>query len=397
MTSILSGLDFYKLTMSQQAWRIAPDAEVTFTLKNRSSQSLLKCLTVAQVRTALEPFEAGFDFSDLLWLRKNKTFDPQFLVYLNGKTLPVPMVVERDGDLHVEVTGPWPLVTFWETIVMSTINDLYFANGNPWYQTYGHEKLTSAIHTLGRNPGIKFSDFGTRRRYSFGWQAIVVARCAAELPEQFVGTSNPYLAQQYGLKPIGTFAHEMPMVYAALVDGAVHREFERDMIPNDFRASHDLMLNEWFDTYGYDYSIALTDTFGSDFFFSTFGEERAHTWKGLRHDSGDPFEFGDKAIKFYEKHGVDPRTKTIVFSDGLDLGKILALHQTFGDEFNLMFGWGTGLTNNVGVEPLNIVMKATSVNGVGTVKLSDDEGKHTGNAEDIDRYLNFKREFSYAK
>jgi len=381
MTSILSGLDYYKLTMSQQAWRVAPDAQVTFTLKNRSKDiNLLSRVSVSALRSALDKFSFGFYGEDTAYLKSLGIFDWEYRRFLNFNSLPTPEVSERDGELHVEVTGDWPLVTFWETIVMSTINDLYFKDSGPLYQTRGHKKLTDAISLLRSSPEIKISDFGTRRRFSFGWQAQVVARMAAELPEQFVGTSNPYLAQQYGLKPIGTFAHEMPMVYAARWEG----------IGDFVNQSHDLMLNDWYGTYGYDLSIALTDTFGSDFFFSTFGEERAHTWKGLRHDSGNPHEFAEKAKKFYEGFGIDPKTKTLVFSDGLDLNKILELNYAWGDTFNVMYGWGTGLTNNVGLKPLNIVMKATSVNGIGTVKLSDDAGKHTGSPEDIARYIKAK-------
>jgi nicotinate phosphoribosyltransferase len=381
MTSTLSGLDYYKLTMSQQAWRVAPDAQVTFTLRNRSpEQRLIERISVEQLNEALAEFK-GFRDEDVRYLDTLGIFDVQYLRYLVWSlNFPVPKVSVRDGDLHVEVTGAWPLVTFWETVVLSTVNDLYFKSEAAYRRTDGHMNLSAAINELRKHPGIKISDFGTRRRFGLDWQAIVVARMAAELPEQFVGTSNPYLAQQYGLKPIGTFAHEMPMVYAARWDG----------IGDFVKQSHDLMLDDWYQTYGEDLSIALTDTWGTDFFFKTFGADRARQWKGLRHDSGDPFEFGQRAIDFYYGHGIDPATKTLVFSDGLDLKKILALYDRFRGSVNLSFGWGTGLTNNVGVRPLNIVMKATCVNGIGTVKLSDDAGKHTGSPADIARYLKAK-------
>lgn len=388
MTSILSGLDFYKLTMSQQAWKVAPDAQVTFTLKNRNAkkQNLLERVSVKALDNALARF-SGISTAEWGYLTTLRIFDRDYLEYIYSNPLPRPVVEERDGELHVEVTGAWPLVTFWETIVMSTINDIYFSGHWAGYETAGHNILSEKIRQIRMYHDLRITDFGTRRRFGLDWQETVIRRMSREVPAQFVGTSNPYFAQKFDLKPIGTFAHEMPMVYAAL-DTSYGMSLAK---------SHSLMLDDWFATYGYDYSIALTDTFGTDFFFATFGEERARTWKGLRHDSGDPFEFGEKAIAFYEQYGIDPKTKTLVFSDGLDLKKILALHAQFNGRINLMFGWGTGLTNDVELKPLNIVMKATYVktafSGQGTVKLSDDEGKHTGHPEDVARYLEMKKAY----
>jgi nicotinate phosphoribosyltransferase len=146
-------------------------------------------------------------------------------------------------------------------------------------------------------------------------------------------------------------------------------------------------MDDWFNRYGEDLSIALTDTFTSDFFFSDFPKEQAKLWRGLRHDSGDPFEFGNKAIEFYEQLGIDPKEKTIVFSDGLDIETIVKLADYFDGKINVLFGWGTTLMNDLGLRANNIVMKVTNVNGIETVKLSDDEGKHTGSAEKIGRYI----------
>jgi nicotinate phosphoribosyltransferase len=133
-------------------------------------------------------------------------------------------------------------------------------------------------------------------------------------------------------------------------------------------------------------SIALTDTFGSGFFFHDFTPEQAHNWRGVRHDSGDPLAFGERVISFYQRHGVDARTKTIVFSDSLTIERIVELYQRFAGRINVLFGWGTNLTNDVGLTPLNIVMKTTSADGVATVKLSDHVGKHMGPQEKIERY-----------
>lgn len=199
---------------------------------------------------------------------------------------------------------------------------------------------------------------------------------AHELPENFVGTSNIYLAHELGLKPIGTFAHELPMVYAALAD-------HRGQNPLD---GHNQVLQDWEKTYGDDLSTALTDTFTTDFFFVDFTPEQAESWQALRHDSGDPMEFGDKVIEFYKSNGINPQEKTIVFSDGLDVETIIRLADYFKDRINVTFGWGTTLTNDLGIKANNFVMKATEVDGIPTVKLSDVEGKHTGPAEKISEY-----------
>lgn len=373
MVNFLSGLDFYKLTMSQLAFKKAPKDRVTFTLKNRGTNSLLERVSVGELRSLLASFQEGLD-DEARWLSEYRSpsgaqiFDPFFVRNLWIDDLPEVNVEEWDADLLVHTTGQWPLVTFWETIVMSAINDLYFANPGTRAFAEGHRRLSWKIDLLREYPGIRFSDFGTRRRFSLKWQETVVERLVTELPGQFVGSSNPYIAKKFGIPAIGTFAHELPMVYAAQAQSRGENPVE----------SQNKMFDDWFDLYGEDYSIALTDTFGTDFFWKTFGKERAEKWRGLRHDSGDPFEFGYAALRFYESHGIDNRTKTIVFSDGLNIYNIIELYHKFSGSFNLVFGWGTSLMNDVGLTPNNIVMKATRVGDTPTVKLSDDAGKHTG-------------------
>lgn len=205
-----------------------------------------------------------------------------------------------------------------------------------------------------------------------------MTRLAKELPENFVGTSNPWLAYKHDLPAVGTYAHEMPMVYSALADS-------NDQNPLD---GHGLMMRDWFKRYGKDLSIALTDTFTSEFFFNDFTQEQAEQWRGLRHDSGDPIVFGEQAIETYCSRGIDPTTKTIVFSDGLDIETILDLNTHFEGRVQLLFGWGTSLMNDLGLRPNNFVMKATAVEHTPTVKLSDAAGKHTGPIEQTTRYAN---------
>jgi nicotinate phosphoribosyltransferase len=205
---------------------------------------------------------------------------------------------------------------------------------------------------------------------------------AQEMPGQMLGTSNTAMAMQYGLLPIGTLAHEMYMVLAGVMAQS----------EDTIRASHNRVLQEWWEEYGWGLSIALTDTYGSDFFFRDMTAEQARAWKGLRQDSGDPIAFGEKAIAFYERHGIDPCEKLIVFSDGLDLGTIVKLADHFAGRIRVSFGWGTNLTNDVGFEALSLVIKVIEVNGYRTVKLSDNLAKATGEAADIER---FKRIFGH--
>ncbi len=385
------GLDYYKATMAQVEFEKHPDAEVTFALKNRSAENLSEHVAPEQLKERLDQLRDGWTPEEIAYLASLQNqdgtaqFSEDYLDFLLDNELPpVDIALNERGDLDVRATGQWPLVTFWETVVMSEINEIYFKNklaaeGKTLDDLYaeGDRRLDEKISVLQDRPDIKFSDFGTRRRFSYDWHKHVIERIATELPDNFVGTSNIYMAHEIGLKPIGTFAHELPMVYAAL----------EDAVSNTPLAGHNKVLQDWQETYRGDLSTALTDTFTSEFFFTDFTPEQANEWKSLRHDSGDPFEFGDRVIDFYESHEIDPTTKTIVFSDGLDIDTIVQLADYFKGKINVVYGWGTTLTNDLGVKANNFVMKAVEVNGHGTVKLSDAEGKHTGNGEDVERYI----------
>ncbi len=398
MSEFLSqGLDYYKATMGQLEYEKHPDAQVTFALKNRSPERpLSQYVTPDMVRDRLAALQQGWQPEELAYLAglQNQNgeaqFSRQYLDYLADNQLP-PVDVQYDetGEISVLVTGPWPLVTFWETVVMSELNELYFGEklareGTDLKALYreGDERLDEKIARLRSRPDIKFSDFGTRRRFSYDWQKHVIERLAHELPDNFVGTSNIYLAHELGLQPIGTFAHELPMVYCALTD-------EQGKDPLD---GHNRVLQDWQQLYKGDLSTALTDTFTSEFFFADMTPNQAEEWKALRHDSGDPIEFGNRVIEFYESFGIDPQEKTIVFSDGLDIDRIFELADYFKGKINVLFGWGTTLTNDLGIKSNNIVMKAVAVNGISTVKLSDNEGKYTGNPEKIGLYTRLKNQ-----
>jgi nicotinate phosphoribosyltransferase len=384
-----AGLDFYKPTMSQFAYEYEPEAEVTFTFKNRGEQILNEYIDPAALQARFDEIaESGFSEEEIMFLASltntdgDRIFSKEYLQYLKDSKLPRVNVV-LDDDIEIHSQGAWPMVTFWETVVMSEVNEAYFegymqAHGVDPTALYeeGDRRLSEKIAFLKKHPEIKVAEFGTRRRFSLRWQKHVVQRLKSECPENLIGTSNVALAASEDLKPIGTFAHELPMIYAGLAEA----------LGKDIRASHGEFLDDWYELYGDDLSIALSDTFGSDFFFADFGKDRAEAWQGTRHDSGDPIEYGEKAIAFYEQHGIDPSTKKVVFSDGLNMRKVEKINEHFKGRLGFLFGIGTDLTNDLGIPALNIVVKATEVNGFSTVKLSDNPGKYTGSEEKIRRY-----------
>lgn len=407
------GLDYYKLTMGNLIFEKHPEANVTFTLKNRAhEQPLSEYVPPLELNERLERIrEQGFTAEEIAYYagltaqNGDARFTPDYLDHLANLELPA-VNIDIDpttDDLAINSTGAWTDVTFWETVVMSEANELYYKNlmeshGLQLQDLYdkGNALLNAKIATLREHPDIKFADFGTRRRFSADWHEHVVGRLVNELPEQFIGTSNPWFAYKYNIKPVGTMAHEVYMGYAGMADA-------KGKNPLD---GHGEMLHDWQQFYNGDLSIALTDTFGSEFFFSDFTKEQAEQWDGLRHDSGDPIEFGKRAIAFYEHFGIDPSTKTIVFSDGLNIDKIVELYDYFKGSIGLLFGWGTSLMNDLGLPANNMVMKATDISIPSEnqetyvvdpeyqneyiqrklVKLSDDEGKHTGPLEYVERY-----------
>lgn len=387
------GLDFYKLSMGQVAFEKHPDAEVTFTLKNRAdAHPLGEYVHIDELQDRFSEIrQKGFTSEEIAYYASLQAsdgthrFDEPYLDYLAQLTLPE-VSVKRDSDtneLHITSTGPWANVSLWETVVMNTVNEQYYqhfmeAHDLTTQELYaeGDRRLDEKIAKLVDRPDIKFADFGTRRRFSPQWHEHVLQRLITELPDNFIGTSNPWFAHKYNVPVIGTYAHETPMIYAALADQAGKNPLD----------GHAEMLDDWQARYKGDLSIALTDTFTTDFFFQDFAGDRAASWKGLRQDSGDAAEFGEKAIQFYESQGIDPKTKAIVFSDGLDVDTIITLADQFVRRIGVTDGWGGDLMNDVGLRRNNIVMKATEVNGISTVKLSDGEGKHTGPEVQVQRY-----------
>lgn len=386
----LLDLDFYKLTMAQVAFKYFPEVVVGYGFTNRTrSVSLHSFLCEEDLRREVELIRSlRFTPEELAFLAESEfiprgMFSKEFLAFLANLRLPELEIEFNDSTLKIEVEGRWVDTILWETLILSVINELYYrkltrASDLSKSQTYleGEGRLDAKVKLLNGDVRVRFSDFGTRRRFSGVWQRHVVEVLAKKLPVQFVGTSNVLLARDLGLRPIGTFAHEMDMIFS----GIYHDSDE------EIRASHQKVLQLWWEMYGEPLSIALTDTYGTEFFFSDMTLEQAKSWRGLRQDSGDPFAFGERAIKFYEERGIDPREKTIVFSDGLEVGTILGLTEQFSGRIQVVFGWGTNLTNDLGFAPLSLVVKAIRSCGHGTVKLSDNLDKAIGNPADIERF-----------
>jgi nicotinate phosphoribosyltransferase len=385
--------------MGQLVFKHFRDVPVRYTFKNRTKGVLLgKHILEEDLRWELDHVRTlGINNSEYHYLRgiyeySDKMFSDDYLQFLKNLRLPDYDLRYSADDFSLEFSGKWSEAIYWETLALSIINQLYYNSLLDNFSNFeldtvmaeGKIRLAKKIDILKQNPDITFTDFGTRRRFAWGWQRYVVYVLQKELSEvQFRGTSNTRMAMDYGLVPMGTSAHELFMVMA----GIMHKSDE------DIYRSHNEVLKYWWREYGYGLSIALTDTYGSDFFFRDMSREQAAAWKGLRQDSGDPIEFGEKAIKFYKDYGLDPRDKLIVFSDGLDIEAMMKIHNYFRGRIKTTFGWGTNLTNDLRFKPLSLVVKATEACGHGLVKLSDNLAKATGRSEDIEK---FKRIFGYA-
>ena len=384
ITSLLD-LDFYKFTMAQVAWKYYRDINVKYFFQNRDQQiNLANHLDIEELTEQLEYVRRLIFTKTEIDYLTNFPFSKNFLNFLQKLKLPPVNVNKEKRALKIETQGPWPETIWWETIILSIVNELYYRPMIKYDKksptrlfSEGETRLNKKISLLKKYPLIKFTDFGTRRRFSKAWQEEVVKKLIKELPNQFIGTSNVFLARKYSIAPIGTFAHEMYMV----LSGIIH-ENEKAI-----KSSHNQVLQIWYKEYGQSLAIALADNYGSDFFFNDFTPTQARLWRGLRHDSGDPIIFGRKAISFYKKLGIDPREKIIVFSDNLNEKKIISIYNHFKNKIGIIFGWGTNLTNDLGYQPMSIVVKVQEANGYKLVKLTDDLSKATGDKKEIKKFM----------
>ena len=286
------------------------------------------------------------------------------------------------GELSIIVDGPLFAIMMFEIYLLEIVNEVYFRMKYNYdvLVNSAREKLDTKIEAFQNGTyTFKFAEFGCRRRLSREWEDEVVRRLATETTNM-VGTSNVYLAKKYGLTPIGTYAHEYVQMYQGI-----------DSIPLAY--TNHYALQDWYDEYRGDNGTALTDTLGTDLFLLDFDRSMANNFTGVRHDSGDPYEWGDKIIAHYEKYGIDPKTTTLLFSDGLDFDKAQALFDHFKDRSKVSFGIGTFVSNDTCEKALNIVIKLQYVNGRPVAKLSDNPGKAMCQDEDYIKYLRNAVEF----
>lgn len=389
----LLDLDFYKLSMGQMIFHRHPKVPVTLSFINRSSSvPLAEIVSIGRLREELEHCRTlRFSSQELHYIMGTYEYEqPMFaLDYINFlKSLVLPKFdLEVDGDqLRISFSGDWAGATYWETLAMSIVNELYYRTLIQKYSHFERELVESdgkialgrKIRDLRRNPNITFSDFGTRRRFSRQWQDYVVGVMAKECPDQFKGTSNVLLAQKYGLMPTGTNAHELPMVYTGIY-------FEEDTEKNPTYSQH-RVLADWEEEYGMGLSIFLPDTFGSDWFFSNaVTPKQFRNWKGSRQDSGVPLEYAEKRIQEYQDAGIDPKEKLIVFADGLRVETMKEISEKLHGRIRYTFGWGTDLTNDLGFKSISIVVKAVEAAGHPVAKLSDNISKATGPRVAVER------------
>lgn len=277
---------------------------------------------------------------------------------------------DNDGNLNIVIDGPIRYASIFEVYLLRIISFMNAPSGEYYHRSHlqGIYEMDRSIGDIRRyndkvdNP-LKFADFGTRRAFSRSYHDEIVKNLKNELPESFVGTSNVYLAKKYDLTPIGTMAHKFIQMFQGLDT-------------NSIDSSQKAAFQTWADFYRGDLGIALTDTLGNNKFFNDFDLYFAKLFDGGRHDSGSPYEWGNKMISMYEDYNIDPRTKTLVFSDSLDFDKMMKIHSHFNDVINVSFGIGTNLSNTKNTtEPLNIVIKLIEVNGKPVAKLSAEVGK----------------------
>ncbi len=382
--------DLYKFTMLQVVLHKFPQTHSVYHFRCRNLED-----TVYPLVDILDDLNEQLDHlcnlkykeDELQYLRKLRFIKSDFVDYLELFQLKrrfIQASIDAEGRLDIRIEGPMVQAMMFEIFVLAIVNELYFSRiktDQVWAE--GERRLKAKLELIQQyeksqqpnDPPFLVSDFGTRRRYSFEWQKHVVAAFHKTVPNVFRGTSNVLLAKELNITPIGTMAHEFLQAFQAL-----------DVRLRDFQKA---ALETWVQEYRGDLGIALTDVVGMDAFLRDFDLYFAKLFDGLRHDSGDPYEWGDKAYAHYRKLKIDTKTKMLTFSDGLNLPKAWELHQYFKDRFQVSFGIGTNLTNDMGQTPLNIVLKLVECNGQSVAKISDSPGK---TMTDNDTFLAYLRQ-----
>jgi nicotinate phosphoribosyltransferase len=368
--------DLYKFTTMNAIQKLYPTAMVKYSFINRGNAIFPEGFGERLLKEVESM--AGLSLSreeEIFINQKCYYFDPVFVDLLKGyRYEPSEVTITQDGgDLDISIEGLWYRTVLWEVPILSLVSELFYVVNDIKPEKVEERALEKAA-------GIKeleaeYSDFGTRRRFSFDVHDRVIKTLKEYSGEWFKGTSNLYLAMKHNLYPIGTHPHEWFMFHGA--------EF-------GYRSANEKSLDAWVDVYKGSLGTALSDTFTTDNFFSSYSSLHAKLFDGLRHDSGDPLLFTDRAVEFYIKNRIDPKSKTIVFSDGLNIDKVKKIREHVNGRIHDVYGIGTYLSNDTGVKPMNIVMK---LNGSKirkgddyhpAIKLSDDPGKYVGDPDEID-------------
>lgn len=376
LSSILDN-DFYKFTMQNAVVKLFPRARVKYELITRSATHYPDGFAAAlrrriddMAQLQLSPEEKAYCQATFHYL------DPTYLDFLSGYRYAPQEVqlIQNGGELKLLIEGYWYRTILWEVPLMALISELYFEmTGQPIFQEAKICQIANDKMQRYQDVEARVADFGTRRRYSFHNHDLVVKTLSNWYQKSFAGTSNVHLARKYKVSVIGTHAHEWFMFHSAKYG---------------YKMANVLSLEHWVDIYRGDLGIALSDTFTTDIFYRTFDTKFAKLFDGVRHDSGNPIAFVDKTLAHYRKLNIDPASKTIIFSDSLTPDRVEEICRYCRGKIKISFGIGTNFTNDVGVTPLNIVIKMVAAKPEGqdwipVIKLSDSPGKHTGQSAQI--------------
>lgn len=377
LPSILDN-DFYKITMQNAVVKLFPTAIVKYEFINRGKHNFPPGFDIA-LREAVDALSClRLTKDEKEYLKETCPYlDLPYLDFLEGYRYdPSEVKIEQNGsEIKVSIEGLWYRTILWEVPILSLISELHYEM-NKMERNSNEIILNKTIEKSQKlnDLDVTFAEFGTRRRHSYKVQQLVIKTLTEKNKGAFIGTSNVHFAKEFDIKPIGTHAHEWFMFHAA--------EY-------GFKMANQLALEHWVDVYRGDLGVALSDTYTTEVFFRQFDKKFAKLFDGVRHDSGDPIEFAHRTIQHYENFGINPMYKYIIFSDGLNLEKVEEITKATQGTIGISFGIGTNLTNDVGLKPMNIVMKLIGVqspNGewIPTVKLSDEKGKYTGEQKMIE-------------
>jgi nicotinate phosphoribosyltransferase len=361
--------DLYKFTMMQVVLHHFPGAQVEYKFKCRTEGADLRP-DLDAIRTELRHLcSLRFRDDELAYLRGLRFMKSDFVDFLRLFQFDERFVHlgagGKPGEIDITIRGPWLHTILYEIPILAIVSEVHFRRTQPGASLEeGRRRLRAKIdlvRTVEPELEFKISDFGTRRRFSRAWQEEVLQTLKREVPEYFAGTSNVWFAMRNDLTPLGTMAHEYMQACQALGPR--------------LRDSQVFAFDKWAQEYRGDLGIAVADTYGLDAFLRDFDMYFCKLFDGARHDSGEPYEWGEKLIAHYRRNRVDPRTKTLIFSDQLSFPLAIGIARRFHGRIRTSFGIGTNLTNDLGYEAINIVIKMTECNGQPVAKVSDSPGK----------------------